>query len=140
MEWVNKNVRSDLRQESTSWSERGKVAVRSAMLYGLETVALQPSGTDEKTGGRDGGGRVEDVTIFIRSDKNGQRNEYIRGTAQVRKFGGKTREERLRWYGHLRRKDDGVYWEMGAEDGVARKEETGMAKKEVYGCGERGHG
>ena len=26
------------------------------------------------------------------------------------------------------------------EDGVARKEETGKAKKEVYGCGERGHG
>ena len=26
------------------------------------------SGTDEKTGGGDGGGRVEDVAIFIRSD------------------------------------------------------------------------
>ena len=35
------------------------------------------------------------------------RNEYIRGTAQVGKFGEKTREARLRWYGHLRRKDDG---------------------------------
>ena len=33
-----------------------------------------------------------------------------------------------------------VYWEKYAEDGVARKEETGKAKKEVYGCGERGHG
>ena len=30
-------------------------------------------GTDEKTGG--GGGRVEHVTIFIRSDKNGQDQE-----------------------------------------------------------------
>ena len=35
------------------------------------------------------------------------RNEYIRGTAQVGKFGEKTREARLRWYGHLRRKYDG---------------------------------
>ena len=35
------------------------------------------------------------------------RNEYIRGTAQLGKFGEKTREERLRWYGDLRRKDDG---------------------------------
>ena len=35
------------------------------------------------------------------------RNDYIRGTAQVGKFGEKTREARLRWYGHLRRKDDG---------------------------------
>ena len=33
-----------------------------------------------------------------------------------------------------------VYWEKDAEDGLARKKETGKAKKEVYGCGERGHG
>ena len=60
-------------------------------------------------------------------------------TAQVGKFGEKTREARQmvwtpteeRWW---------VYWEKDAEDGVARKEETGKAKKEVYGCGERGHG
>ena len=31
-----------------------------------------------------------------------------------------------------------VYWKY-AEDGAARKEETGKAK-EVYGCAERGHG
>ena len=69
------------------------------------------------------------------------RNEYIRGTAQVGKFGEKTREARLRWYEHLRRKDDGyINWEKDAEDGVARKEETGKTKKEVYGLGERGHG
>ena len=48
-------------------------------------------------------------------------------------------ERQDRWYGHLWRKDDG-YWEKNAKDGVARKEETGKAKKEVYGCGERGHG
>ena len=59
-----------------------------------------------------------------------------RGTAQVGRFGEKTREARLRWYGHVLRK----YWEKDAEDGVARKEETGKAKKEVYGCGERRHG
>ena len=33
-------------------------------------------GTDtKKTGGGDGGGSVEDITIFIRSDKNGQDQE-----------------------------------------------------------------
>ena len=36
------------------------------------------------------------------------RNAYIRGTAQVGRFGEKTREARLRWYEHVRRKD-GVY-------------------------------
>ena len=35
------------------------------------------------------------------------RNEYIRGTAQVGRFEDKTREARLMWYGHVRRKDDG---------------------------------
>ena len=38
-------------------------------------VRVGDGGTDEKTGGGDGGGRVEDVTIFIRSDKNGQNQE-----------------------------------------------------------------
>ena len=38
-------------------------------------VRVGVDGTDEKTGGGDGGGRVEDVTIFNRSDKNGQDQE-----------------------------------------------------------------
>ena len=33
------------------------------------------------------------------------RNEYIRGTAQVGRFEEKTREARVRWYGHVLRKD-----------------------------------
>ena len=33
-----------------------------------------------------------------------------------------------------------VYWEKDADDGVSRKEEKGKTEKEVYGCGERGHG
>ena len=41
----------------------------------LVYIYVGDSGTDEKTGGRDGGGRVEDVAIFIRSDKNGQDQE-----------------------------------------------------------------
>ena len=35
------------------------------------------------------------------------RNDYIRGTAHVGRCEEKTREARLRWYGHLQRKDDG---------------------------------
>ena len=40
------------------------MAVRRAMSYGME-----------KTGGGAAGGRVEDVEIFVRSDKNGQGQE-----------------------------------------------------------------
>ena len=80
-----------------------KVAVRPAMLYGLETVALTKRQEAEM--------EVAELKMLrfslgvTRMDKI--RNEYIRGTAQVGKFGEKTREARLRWYGHLRRKDDG---------------------------------
>ena len=52
------------------------------------------------------------------------RNEYIRGTAQMGQFGGKTREARLRWFGHIRRKDDGYYWEN-----VLRMELSGKRKR-----------
>ena len=59
------------------------------------------------------------------------RNEYTRGTAQVGRFGEKTREARLRLCGHVGPTEEMscVYWETDAEDGVARKEETGMPKR-----------
>ncbi|KAI5624851.1 hypothetical protein C0J50_15657, partial [Silurus asotus] len=33
------------------------------------------------------------------------RNEFIRGTAHVGRFGDKVREKRLRWFGHVQRRD-----------------------------------
>ncbi|KAK3560422.1 hypothetical protein QTP86_008463 [Hemibagrus guttatus] len=33
------------------------------------------------------------------------RNEYIRGTAHVGRLGDKVREARLRWFGHVQRRD-----------------------------------
>ena len=38
-------------------------------------VRVGDGGTDEKTGGGDGCGRVEDVAIFIRSENNGHDQE-----------------------------------------------------------------
>ena len=49
-----------------------KVAVRLAMLYGLETVALTKRQEAEHECGR-----VEDVTLCIRSDRNGQDQELV---------------------------------------------------------------
>ena len=74
------------------------------MLYGLETVALTKRQEAEM--------EVAELKMLrfslgvTRMDKIG--NEYIRGTAQVGRFGEKTREARLRWYGHVWRKDDTV--------------------------------
>ena len=64
MEWLEKNVRSDLRHARV----KGKVynvAVRPKMLYGLETVALTKRQEVE----------VAESKIFTRSDKNGQDQE-----------------------------------------------------------------
>ena len=40
------------------------------------------------------------------------RNEYIRGTAQVGRFGEKTREARLRWFGHVLRQAFSQKWQF----------------------------
>ena len=80
-----------------------RMAVRPAMLYGLETVALTKRRETEM--------EVTELKMLrlslgvTRMDKS--RNEYIRGTAQVGRFGEKTREAILRWYGHVLRKYDG---------------------------------
>ena len=80
MEWLEKNVRSGLPARV-----RGKmysVAVRPAMLYGLETVALTKRQEAEM--------EVAELKMLrfslgvTRMDKN--RNEYIRRTAQVGRF------------------------------------------------------
>ena len=62
MELVEKNVRSDLRVPARVKWKVYKVAVRPAMLYGLETVALTKRQEVEI--------EVKDVMIFIRSDNN----------------------------------------------------------------------
>ncbi|KAK3547878.1 hypothetical protein QTP86_034175 [Hemibagrus guttatus] len=64
---------------------KGKVyrtVVRAAMLYGLETVSLRK-----------------------RQELDRIRNEYIRGTAHVGRLGDKVREARLRWFGHVQRRE-----------------------------------
>ena len=93
-----------------------KVAVRPVMLYGLETVTLMKRQDAEL--------EVAELKMLrfslgeTRMDKI--RNEYIRLTAQVGRFGEKVREARLRWFGH----EQGcwVYWE---NDGRWRCHESG---------------
>ncbi|KAI5610386.1 hypothetical protein C0J50_5209, partial [Silurus asotus] len=81
---------------------KGKVyrtVVRPAMLYGLETVALSKR--------QEVALEVAELKMLrfslgvMRMDKI--RNELIRGTAHVGRFGDKVREERLRWLGHVQR-------------------------------------
>lgn len=79
-----------------------KSVVRPAMLYGLEAVALTKKQEAEL--------EVAEMKMLrfslgtTRKDKI--RNEYIRGTAHVEKFGNKLREARLSWFGHVQRREE----------------------------------
>ena len=102
-----------------------RVAVRPAMLYGLETVALTKRQEAEM--------EVAELKMLrfslgvTRMDKI--RNEYIRGTAQVGRFGEKTREARLRWYGHVLRKDDGYVGRRMLKMELPGKRKRGRPKR-----------
>ncbi|KAK3508706.1 hypothetical protein QTP70_004246 [Hemibagrus guttatus] len=83
---------------------KGKVyrtVVRPAMLYGLETVSLRKRQESEL--------EVAELKMLRfslgvkRLDRI--RNEYIRGTAHVGRLGDKVREARLRWFGHVQRRE-----------------------------------
>ncbi|KAK3531033.1 hypothetical protein QTP70_007879 [Hemibagrus guttatus] len=44
------------------------------------------------------------------------RNEYIRGTAHVGRLGDKVREARLRWFGHVQRRESEDSFELHSVD------------------------
>ncbi|KAK3523202.1 hypothetical protein QTP86_021761 [Hemibagrus guttatus] len=86
---------------------KGKVyrtVVRPAMLYGLETVSLRKRQESEL--------EVAQLKMLrfslgvTRLDRI--RNEYIRGTAHVGRLGDKVREARLRWFGHVQRRESKI--------------------------------
>ncbi|KAK3572616.1 hypothetical protein QTP86_001116 [Hemibagrus guttatus] len=78
-----------------------KTVVRPAMLYGLETVSLRKRQESEL--------EVAELKMLrfslgvTRLDRI--RNEYIRGTAHVGRLEDKVREARLRWFGHVQRRE-----------------------------------
>ena len=75
--------------------------VRPAMVYGLEIVAVTKKQVEEM--------EVAEMKMLrfamgvTRKDKI--RNEHIRSTIKVEQLGMKMREGRLRWYGHVMRRD-----------------------------------
>ena len=79
-----------------------KTVVRPSIMYGLETVPL--------TKRQEADLEVAEMKMLrfslgvTRMDKI--RNEYIRGSAHVGKIGDKAREARLRWYGHVQRREE----------------------------------
>ena len=79
-----------------------KVMVRPAMLYGLETVAMTKK-IEQKM-------QVAELKMMryslgiSRIDRI--RNDLIRGTMKIGELKTKLREDRLRWYGHVVRREE----------------------------------
>jgi hypothetical protein len=79
-----------------------KTVVRPAMLYAMETIPLTKSQEAEM--------ETTEMKMLrwamgvTKVDKI--ENRYIRGTAHVRCFGDKVREARMRWFGHVKRRQE----------------------------------
>ena len=68
------------------------------------------------------------------------RNYYIRDTVKVERLGMKMREGRLRWYGHVMRRDQEYVKRrvMGME--LSGKRKRGRPKKKIFRCSEARYG
>ena len=71
-----------------------KTVVRPAMMYGAETWAVKKA--QEK--------KLDVAEMRMLMDRI--RNERIRGTIKVGEISKKVQESRLKWYGHVLRKED----------------------------------
>ncbi|KAK3561613.1 hypothetical protein QTP86_010689 [Hemibagrus guttatus] len=101
---AREDITCDVDEVKISARIKGKVyrtAVRPAMLYGLETVSLRKRQESEL--------EVAELKMLrfslgvTRLDRI--RNEYSRGTAHVGRLRDKVREARLRWFGHVQRRE-----------------------------------
>ena len=107
---------------------KGKVyssVVRPAIVYGLETVAVTKKQVEEM--------EVAEMKMLrfamkvTRKDKI--RNEYIRGIVKVERLGMKMREGRLRWYGHVMRRDQEYVGRRVMEMELPGKRKRGWPKR-----------
>ena len=107
---------------------KGKVyssVVRPAMVYGLETVAVTKKQVEEM--------EVAEMKMLrftmgvTRKDKI--RNEHIRSTVKVEWLGMKMREGRLRWYGHVMRRDQEYVGRKMMEMELPGKRRRGRPKR-----------
>ena len=107
---------------------KGKVyssVVRPAMIYGLKTVAVTKKQVEEM--------EVAEMKMLrfakglTRKDKI--RNEYTRSTVKVEQLGMKMREGRLRWYGHIMRRDQEYVGRKMMEMELPGKRKRGRPKR-----------
>ena len=96
------------------------------MVYGLDTVAITKKQVEEM--------EVAEIkmlrfTIMGVTKKDKIRNEHIRSTVKVERLGMKMREGRLRWYGHVMRRDQEYVGRKMMEMELPGKRRRGRPKR-----------
>ena len=95
------------------------------MVYGLETIAVTKKQVEEM--------EVAEMKMVrfsmgvMRKDKI--RNEYIRSTVKVERLGMKMKEGRLRWYGHVMRREQEYVGRKMMEMVLPGKRKRGKPKR-----------
>ena len=102
-----------------------KGVVRPAMLYGMETMIV----TERQVGKME----VAELKMVrwalgvTRKDKI--RNEYVRGTAKIAKLRDKLWNARLRWYGHVKRREEHCVGKTMMEMAVPDRRKKGRPRR-----------
>ncbi|MCJ8733439.1 hypothetical protein PDJAM_G00223370 [Pangasius djambal] len=102
-----------------------KTVLRPAMLYGLETVSRRKRQESEL--------EVAELKMLrfslgvTRLDRI--RNEYIRGTAHVGRLEDKVREARLRWFGHVQRRESEYFGRRMLDMELPGRRQRGRPKR-----------
>ena len=118
---------------------KGKVyssVVRPAMVNGFERVAVTKKQVEEM--------EVAEMKMLrfamgvTRKDKI--RNEYIRGTVKKERLGMKMKESRLRWYGHVMRRDQEYVGRRVMEMELLGKKKRGRPKRKFLDVVKEGMG
>ena len=87
------------------------------------------SGSDGKTDRKNGSCKVKSGEMGTGSDKNKIRNEYVRVTAKIAKLGDKLRNARLRWHGHVKRREESYVGKRRMEMAVPGRRKRGRPRR-----------
>ena len=95
------------------------------MVYEIETVAVTKKQVEEMEVAE-----MKMLRFAMRATrKDNIRNDHIRSTVKVERLGMKMKEGRLRWYGHVMRRDQGYVGKKMMEMELPGKRKRGRPKR-----------
>ena len=92
------------------------------MVYGLETVAVTKKQVKEVA-------QMKMLRFAMGVTRKDIRNDYIRSTVKIERLGMKMKEGRLRWYGHVMRRDQEYVGRKRIEMELPGKRKRGRPKR-----------